>query len=43
MVKKSKLVLEGSMESSRNKYRQDVKVKKVKVLLLRELLKRLDK
>ena len=42
MVKREKVVLEGSMESSRDKFRREVKVRKVRVLLLKELLKRLQ-
>lgn len=43
MVKKEKVVLEGSMESSKDRFRKEVKVKKARVLLLKELLKRLQK
>ena len=40
---KSRVVLEGSMESSKDRFRKEVKVKKARVLLLKELLKRLQK
>ena len=43
MVKKERVVLEGSMESSRDRFRKDVKVKKVRLMLLKELIKRLQR
>ena len=43
MVKKERVVLEGSMESSRKVLRQEPKLIKIKFRVLRKLLKRLQK
>jgi hypothetical protein len=43
MVKKERVVLTGTFESSRDRFRKDVKIKKVRLMLLKELIKRLQK
>jgi len=43
MIMESKIVLEGKLDSSRENLRREIKVRKLKLILLRELLKRLQK